>query len=68
MNKTIKIDVRSTRYQDYDDVFAAVVGELQDDRELVGYSLDPRWGDDDRESVLVDLPEWAVRDEDEIVS
>lgn len=65
---TIRIDVSSPRWQDFDSVFDAVSDELAEERDLPGYDFGPRWeNDDERDTVLVDVPRYAVFDTDEVV-
>lgn len=60
-HSTIRVSVAATRWQDHDDVLAAVVAELIESvsKTLAEYDTAPRWegGDDGaREAVLVDIP------------
>ena len=55
----IAISVRADA--DQDDCLAAAEQEyISEHPELSGYDLDPRWGDGDRETVVLAVPAWAV--------
>jgi hypothetical protein len=44
---------------DLDDCLQGAADEyISEHPELEGYDLDPKWGDDDRETVTLTLPEW----------
>lgn len=57
-------------YADHDDVLSAVAADIAADRGLDGWDLDPRWADEesDRRSVIVTIPEHAVRPDDDLLS
>lgn len=55
------IVVPSRRYEDFDDCLsAAAMDYLLTNPEARGYDMDPRWGDDDRETILLDVPNYFL--------
>ena len=61
MSKSIEIVVSADA--DQDDCLAAAADEyLEEHPELHGYDLAPRWGDDDRETVVLAVPfDWRAK-------
>jgi hypothetical protein len=55
---TLRIDSR--RYEDSDDCLAACAADVATDLGLEGWSLSPRWEDDERDAILVDIPAHAA--------
>jgi hypothetical protein len=54
-NNSTQITIRAN--PDLDDCLAGAAAEyLSEYPELAGYDLDPKWGDDDRETVTLTLP------------
>lgn len=51
---TIEID--AAKYEDHDDCLAAAVRDVQKARGLKGWALRARWADDNRETILIDVP------------
>lgn len=58
MTTTLRIDAR--RYEDHDDCLAAAAADVARERGLEGWDLSPRWEDEQRNAILVDVPEWAA--------
>lgn len=60
--KTVRIDAR--RYADVDDCLAAAARDATFKVGLAGsiYDCNPRWEDEQRDAVLVDLPWFAIED------
>jgi hypothetical protein len=57
---SVELTVRAN--PDEDDCLAAAAAEyISEHQELHGWDLDPRWGDDDRETVILTVPRWAVQ-------
>lgn len=56
MSKMTTIRVMAKRYEDHDDCLAAAEADVQEERGLQGWDLSPRWEDDQREVILLDVP------------
>lgn len=57
MAKHITITVDAKQYEDHDDCLASAAADYVGEHpEAEGYDMDPRWGDDDRETILLDVP------------
>ena len=54
---TLRID--AARYADHDDCLAAAAADVSAQRGLEGWNLNPRWADQDRDVILVDVPDWS---------
>jgi hypothetical protein len=65
---TTAIRIDASRYEDSDDCLRTAADAIATDRGLEGWDLSPRWEDDQRDTVLVDVPAWAVRDTDEALA
>lgn len=65
MTKYTTIRIAAARYEDADDCLGAAADEIARERGLAGYDLSPRWEDDEREAILLDIPDYAVRAGDE---
>ena len=59
MNATITLP--AAPYADYDDSLTAAADEYAAEHGLVGWDLAPRWGDDERDTILIDVPDREVR-------
>ncbi len=57
-HQTLRIDAR--RYADYDDRLAAAAADAAREYGCPGYDLSPRWDDEQRDTILVDVPQSAV--------
>ena len=66
--KYITIRVDAARYEDEDDCLVAAAETVARERDLMGWDLDPRWEDDQREIILLDIPAYAVRATDDTLS
>lgn len=56
---TITID--AARYADSDHCLTdAAADYIAAHPALAGYDLSPRWGDEQRDTILLDVPEWAI--------
>lgn len=51
---TIRIDART--YEDHDDCLSAAAADVAAERGLDGWDLNPRYEDEQRETILVDIP------------
>jgi hypothetical protein len=61
------ISVPARQYEDHDDCLSAAQADyIEAHPELEGWELNPRWSDDQRDEILLDVPD-DVRDEDEII-
>ena len=56
MSKTTTISVPAARFADEDDCLAAAAEAVAEERGLQGWDLNPRWEDDERETILLDVP------------
>lgn len=54
MHTTIRIDAR--RYTDHDDCLAAAAADAAREHNCPGYDMSPRWEDEQRDTILVDVP------------
>lgn len=68
MTKHTTIRVAAARYEDEDDCLSAAAETVARERDLTGYDLDARWEDDERDAILLDIPAYAVRATDDILS
>ena len=50
------IEIDAAKYEDHDDCLAAAVRDVQKARGLKGWALRARWADDNRETILIDVP------------
>ena len=50
------IRIKAKQYEDYDDCLAAAAAAVAEERGLRGYDLNPRWGDEEGNIILVDVP------------
>lgn len=55
-NKTITIRINSRRYEDYDDCLTAAAEDYAAAHDLDGWDLSPRWEDEQRDHILLDVP------------
>jgi hypothetical protein len=55
------ITVSAKPYEDYDDCLSAAAEDISEELGLAGYDLDPRWVDNDRDSIRLTIPDWAER-------
>lgn len=53
-HKTIRIDAK--RYEDSEDCLADAASDVAEELELSGYEMSPRWENDERDVILVDVP------------
>jgi hypothetical protein len=52
------ISIPSSQYEDFDDCLSAAQADyVADHPELEGWELNPRWSDDQRDEILLDVPE-----------
>jgi len=59
MSKSVTVTVAANA--DLDDCLAGAAAEyIEEHPELAGYDLEPRWADEDRETVALTVPSWAV--------
>lgn len=56
MTKTTTIRIDAAQYQDHDDCLTAAADDAACKYDLEGWDLNPRWEDDQRETILIDLP------------
>ena len=48
--------INAADYADHDDCLAACAADVAGELSLSGYDLSPRWEDDERDAILVDIP------------
>ncbi len=58
------IRIPAAQYQDFDNCLEAAADDVAADRGLQGWDLNPRWEDDQRDTILIDIPAWAARAEE----
>lgn len=63
MPKHITLRIAAAEYENHDDVLAAVAAEVGRDTGRRDYDYSPRWEDNQRDHVLIDLPIAAPADE-----
>ena len=51
------VEIDATPYQDDDDCLLAAAESYAADHDLVGWDLEPRWGDADRTIIVLTVPE-----------
>lgn len=56
----LTLTVSAKDYEDADDCLAAAARDVAGDLDLVGYDLSPRWADEDRDAIALDIPAHAV--------
>lgn len=56
MNKPTTIRIPAAQFADEDDCLAACAAKVADERQLKGWNLAPRWADEQRNEILVDVP------------
>ena len=57
------LTIPAAQYADYDDCLAAAAADVARERKIPGdYDLSPRWADDDRDEILVDVPAVTAAD------
>lgn len=57
MNKEITISAR--KYEDHDDCLSAAAEDYAAEHDLQGWDLSPRWADNQREAIVLSVPDWA---------
>lgn len=60
-NKSATITINASKYADHDDCLSAAADDYADEHGLEGWDLEPRWGDDNRETILLTVPAHARR-------
>lgn len=55
-DRSITIRIPSKAYEDFDDCLEAAAEAERERRGLEGYDLCPRWEDDERDYILLDIP------------
>lgn len=51
------LTIPAAQYADYDDCLAAAAADVAQEHGVpAGYDMSPRWADDDRDEILVDVP------------
>lgn len=59
--KNTIVRLKAAPYGWYDDCLAAATADYIDDHpDLKGYDLDARWEDDERDAILLTVPDWSV--------
>ena len=62
MTTYVTVTVPAAGYAGDDDSLAAAVRDVRADLDLRGYDLDAEWGDDDRDTIVVEIPAYAADD------
>ncbi len=63
---TVTISIDASRYADSEDCLTDAASDIASERDLHGWDLSPRWEDDERAIILVDVPAYAVATDDDI--
>lgn len=58
--KTQAIQVSAKQYENSDDSLAAAEQDYLDEHGLDGWSLNPRWLDDERDVIVLDVPNFLA--------
>ena len=62
MAKHATIEISAKRYEDEDDCLLAAADDyISEHPEAEGYDLSPRWQDEERDVILLDVPRVAVQ-------
>jgi hypothetical protein len=61
---TIRLPAK--KYEDCDNCLAAAELDIAIHRGLAGWDLSPRWEDNEREHILLDVPHFALRSDDDL--
>jgi hypothetical protein len=67
MARYVTIRISAETFMNHDNCLDAAETHVTTDRGLVGYSLTPRFEDEEREFILLDVPERYVRAGDDII-
>jgi hypothetical protein len=54
-NLTLRIAAK--KYQDFDDCLTAAAEDVAEERGLQGWDLNARWEDEQRDVILIDVPD-----------
>ena len=60
MSKTITVTVDAARYENEDNCLAVAAADAAKARGLQNWDLNPRWADNQRNEILLDVPAWAA--------
>lgn len=56
-NRKVTIKVSARSYEDADDCLSAAAADIVDEMGMCdGYDVNPRWGSDERDFILMDVP------------
>ena len=53
----VTIRLSAKKYEDHDDCLTAAANDIAELLSLAGWNLSPRWADEKREEILIDVPE-----------
>lgn len=56
MAASTTIRIPAAQYVDEDDCLSAAARDYAEQHDLVGWELSPRWADDQRDEILLDVP------------
>ena len=56
MTATLILSIPASRYDDSDDCLADAAADYAAEHDLAGWNLSPRWADDERTEILLDVP------------
>ena len=60
MSKSIEVVVPAAQYEDFDDCLTAAADEYAAKHDLAGWDLAPRWADNQRDEIILTVPDFAV--------
>lgn len=62
MKNITTIRLPAAQFADYDDCLTAAAKMIAAERDLKGWDLSPRWADEQRDEILIDVPAEAALD------
>lgn len=62
------IRIAASRYEDAEDCLSAAAADVASARDLAGYEFGARWEDDERDTILLDIPAHALRATDDVAA
>lgn len=60
MTKSTEITVSAKQYEDFDDCLTAAAEAYAAEHDLAGWDLAPRWADEQRDEIILTVPEFAA--------
>lgn len=60
MSKSIEVRIAADKYVDFDDCLQAAADEYAEQHDLAGWDLAPRWADNQRDEIILTVPDFAA--------